>query len=440
MKIQTCGSASDPTSSPETLLRACFDAAIAAADPKRCLREYLPEPPRGRTLVLGAGKAAASMARVVECDWRGSLDGLVVTRYGHAEPCEYIRVIEAGHPLSDTQGHKASAQMLDMARGLNSDDLLLFLVSGGGSALLSLPAEGIAANEKQQVTSQLLRCGAAIDEINCVRKHLSRVKGGRLAEAAFPARVVTLAISDVAGDDPSVIASGPTVADESSLNDAQEVLRRYGIEQSPRVTQVLDDSMSETPDGSDGLFANSEYLTIARPIEGLRAAAKVARDAGVYPLILGDRIEGEAADVGLCHAGIVRSIKDEGVPVEAPVMVISGGETTVTVRGNGRGGRNVEFLLGAFSALQGISNIYGLAADTDGIDGVEENAGAYFTPADGRRAVAKDLSTKSFLANNDAYSFFRQLDRLIVTGPTRTNINDFRAILVDGCRISEAAD
>jgi len=417
------------------LLRRLFDAAVAAVSAAKCLPPRLPAPPKGRTIVVGGGKAGAAMARAVEDtvaknSWSGPLSGLVVTRYGHGVPCERIEVVEAAHPVPDAAGRKAAARMLEAVKGLGPDDLVLCLISGGGSALLAAPAEGLTLEDKQAVNRALLKSGANITEMNCVRKHLSAIKGGRLAAAAAPARVVTLAISDVPGDDPSVIASGPTVPDSTTFADALAVLAKYGIDEPHAVVEHLRAAKDETPKPGDPRFTRNEVVMLATAQDALRAAAEVARAAGVAPVILGDSIEGEARDVAAVHAGIVRQVARFGGLAEAPCVLLSGGETTVTVRGGGRGGRNAEFLLALAVALDGHPGISALAADTDGIDGSEDNAGALLAPDSLARAAAQHVNAKHRLAANDGYGFFAALDDLVVTGPTRTNVNDFRAILV----------
>jgi glycerate 2-kinase len=413
------------------LLKNLFKAAVTAASPDTCLPPHLPDPPSGRTVVIGAGKAAASMARAVEAHWDGALTGLVVTRYGHGLPLESIEVVEAGHPMPDDAGQQAAGRMLELVSDLGANDLVLCLISGGGSALLSLPAPGIAFADKQAVTRALLRCGANIREINCVRKHLSAVKGGRLAAACAPARVITLMISDVPGDDPSSIASGPTVPDPTTLADALAVLDKYGIDQPGAVLDHLRGTADETPKPGDPCFENTRHEIIARPQDSLEAAAEAARGHGFEPLILGD-LEGEARDSGLIHAGIARQIVRHGQPVAAPCLILSGGETTVTVRGKGRGGRNAEFALALALSLDGLAGVHALAADTDGIDGTEDNAGCLVSPDILRRAAAAGVDARACLADNDAYTFFESVDGLLKTGPTLTNVNDFRAILITG--------
>ena len=412
------------------LLLDMFQAAVNAAAPARCVPAHLPPRPKGRTIVVGAGKAAASMAAAVEAHWNGPLEGLVVTRYGHGAPCRNIEVIEASHPVPDAAGSRAARRILDKVSGLTADDLVLVLISGGGSALLALPADGVTLADKQVVSRALLKCGADITEMNTVRKHLSAIKGGRLAIAAAPARVATLAISDVPGDDLSVIASGPTVPDNSTRAEALAVLTKYGIEIPASVAMHLNDAASETPTPDDPRFANVTNRLVASPQKSLEAAAKVARDAGLASVILGNAIEGEARDVGLVHAGIARQCGDWGQPLKIPCALISGGETTVTVRGKGRGGRNAEFLLGLGIATDCRNGIWALAADTDGIDGSEDNAGAILTPDTLQRAKFADIDVKTRLADNDAYTLFAALDDLVMTGPTLTNVNDFRAILI----------
>ncbi|HTO46953.1 MAG TPA: glycerate kinase [Burkholderiales bacterium] len=413
----------------ELLLR-LFDAAVAAVSAAKSLPPRLPAPPKGRTVVVGGGKAGAAMAKAVEQHWRGPLSGLVVTRYGHGVPCERIEVVEAAHPVPDAAGRRAAARMLELVKGLGSDDLVLCLISGGGSALLAAPAEGLTLEDKQAVNRALLKSGANIAEMNCVRKHLSAIKGGRLAAAAAPARVVTLAISDVPGDDPSVIASGPTVPDPTTFADALAVLAKYGIDQPHAAIEHLRAAKDETPKPGDPRFARNEVIMLATAQDALRAAADLARAAGVAPVILGDSIEGEARDVAAVHAGIARQVARFGGLADPPCVLLSGGETTVTVRGAGRGGRNAEFLLALAVALDGHPGIAAIAADTDGIDGSEDNAGALLFADSLARGATQHVNAKHRLAANDGYGFFSALDDLVVTGPTRTNVNDFRAILI----------
>jgi glycerate 2-kinase len=412
------------------LLRKMFDAAIASAAPRECLPRFLPPCPKGRTIVVGAGKAAASMAQALENNWAAPLDGLVVTRYGYRVPTSRIEVIEASHPVPDAAGLNAAERMLAMVSGLSPDDLVICLISGGGSSLLPLPAPGISLGEKQAVNKALLRSGATISEMNCVRRHLSAIKGGRLAAACYPAKVVTLLISDVPGDNPINIASGPTVPDPTTSADALEVIRRYGIEVPERALALLESGDSETIKAGDPRLANIETHLIATPQIALEAAAAVAESAGIAAYILGDSIEGEARDAGTVMAGIAKQIASRRQPFKVPCILLSGGETTVTVRGVGRGGRNVEFLLSLAVALNGQPHVYALAGDTDGVDGIEEIAGAYVTPDTLTRAWAKNISARDFLTNNDGHSFFEALGDSVLTGPTLTNVNDFRAIFI----------
>ena len=410
---------------PCDLLRALFDAAVEAADPARCLPPFLPEPPAGRCVVVGAGKAAASMARAVEDHWPGDLGGLVVTRYGHGVATGRIEVVEAAHPVPDRAGREAARRILELVEALGADDLALCLISGGGSALLALPAAGVTFEDKQAVNRALLAAGATISEMNCLRKHLSAIKGGRLAAAAAPARTLSLLISDVPGDDPAVIASGPTVADPTTFADARAVLEKYAIRAPASVTARLEAADDETPKPNDPRLARSAVHIIATPAAALEAAAARARAGGVEPIILGDSLEGEARDIGALHGAMAR-----GRLVHAPLVILSGGETTVTMTGTGRGGRNAEYLLALAIALDGAAGVYALACDTDGIDGSEDNAGAIITPDSLARAATAGLDPRDRLKDNDAYGFFEALGDLVITGPTRTNVNDFRAILI----------
>ncbi len=419
-------------SAPRELLRRMFDAAIAAAQPAHCLPRHLPQAPKGRLLVIGAGKASAEMARAVEAHWTGELSGLVVTRYGYAVPCQRIEIVEAAHPVPDEAGLSAARRLLELVRGLSADDLVLCLISGGGSALLPLPIEGLTLEHKQSLNKALLKSGASINEMNCVRRHLSAIKGGRLAAACHPARVLTLAISDVPGDDPINIASGPTVADPTTCDDALAIVRRYGIELPREVREVLESGRGESVKPGDQRLARAEIKLIATPQMALEAAAEVAREAGVTPLLLGDSIEGEARDVGKVMAGIAKSAALHGQPIAPPCVLLSGGETTVTVRGQGRGGRNVEFLLALAVALDDESGVWALAGDTDGVDGAEEVAGAIVTPDTLARAWAKGIRPVDRLQENDGHGFFEALGDQVITGPTLTNVNDFRALLVQG--------
>ena len=412
------------------LLMSLFRAAVEAADPMQIVPPHLPAPPRGRTLVIGAGKASAQMARAVELNWPGPLEGLVVTRYGYQVPTERIEIVEAAHPVPDRAGLDAATRILQLVRGLTADDLVLCLISGGGSSLLPLPASGLTLADKQLVNRTLLRSGATISEMNCVRKHLSAIKGGRLGAACAPARVVTLLISDVPGDDPSVIASGPTVPDPTTCADALAILQKYSISEPAAALEHLRRGQDETPKPGDPRLVGAEAILIGTPQASLEAAAELAQAAAVTPLILGDAIEGEARDVALVHAAIARQVAAHGQPARAPCVLLSGGETTVTIRGKGRGGRNAEFLLALTIALDGHPRVHAIACDTDGIDGTEDNAGAIAGPDSLQRAAALGLRAKDFLADNDGYTFFSRLGDLVVTGPTLTNVNDFRAILI----------
>lgn len=413
------------------LLMDMFRAAVDVARPSLCVPPYLPAVPKGRTIVVGAGKAAASMAAAVEANWPGPIEGLVVTRYGHGMATSRIEVVEAAHPVPDEAGREAARRIVAKVQGLTPDDLVLCLISGGGSSLLAAPAGSILLEDKQSVNRALLKSGADIREMNCVRKHLSAVKGGRLALAAAPAPMVTLIISDVPGDDPSIIASGPTVPDPTTTAEALAVITKYKIQVPPSVRSWLDDPRSETLKPKNPRFWDVRHAMVATPQKSLQAAAKVARAAGIAPLILGDAIEGEAREVAKVFAGIASSCALHGAPLPAPCVLLSGGETTVAVRGNGRGGRNVEFLLALTIALDGRAGISALAADTDGIDGIEESAGAIMTPETLSRAAHKGLDAKARLADNDGHSFFEALGDAVITGPTLTNVNDFRAIIID---------
>lgn len=416
---------------PETLLRDMFDAAVAAAQPQICIPPHLPPPPKGKTIVIGAGKASAAMAQALEQHWNGPLSGLVVTRYDYGVPCQHIEIVEAAHPVPDAAGEKAAGRILELVQdNLSADDLVLCLISGGGSALLSLPALGLSLEDKQVVSKALLSSGANITEMNCVRKHLSAIKGGRLAAACAPAKVITLLISDVPSDDPAVIASGPTVADPTSFADALAIMKKYGIEKPRRVIKHLRQAAEETPKPGDVRLAGAETLMVARPQASLEAAADVARAGGFEPLILGDSLEGEARDVALVHAGIAKQVLHHNQPVAAPCVLLSGGETTVTVRGEGRGGRNAEFALALAVALDAQPDVYAIACDTDGIDGTEDNAGAIVAPDTLARAEAVGIDAKACLADNNGYGFFQAIKRLVMSGPTLTNVNDFRAIVI----------
>jgi hydroxypyruvate reductase len=419
---------------PRDLLRQMFDAAIASAQPALCLPPHLPAPEslsNGRLVVIGAGKASAAMARALEDHWQGPLSGLVVTRYGYAVPCSRVEIVEASHPVPDQAGLQAAERMLSLVDGLSADDLVLCLISGGGSSLLPLPLPGLSLQDKQDINRALLASGATISEMNCVRRHLSGIKGGRLAAACYPARVLTLLISDVPGDDPINIASGPTVADPSTCADALAIVRRYGIDLPPAARQLLDSGAGESIKPGDPRLARTEVRMIATPQMALEAAAKVARAAGFAAHILGDALEGEARDVGKVLAGMALQVAGRGQPFSTPCVLLSGGETTATVRGTGRGGRNVECLLAMGIALDGQAQVHALAGDTDGVDGQEEIAGALLTPDTLARAWTLGLKPLEMLANNDGHGFFEALGDAVVTGPTLTNVNDFRAILIE---------
>jgi glycerate 2-kinase len=415
---------------PRIFLCGLLDAAIAAANPDAILAPHLPPRPPGRTIVLGAGKAAAAMARAVERHM-GPVEGLVVTRYGHAVDCAAVEVVEAAHPVPDAAGQGAARRVLDYAKSAGEGDLVLCLISGGASALLTLPAEGLSLEDKQAVSRALLASGADIAQMNAVRKHLSAIKGGRLAAAAHPAKLLSLLISDVPGDDPAVIGSGPTVADPTTFADARAILGHYGIEPPPAVREHLAAARDETPKPGDPRLERAKTIIVARPQASLEAAAARAEADGVRALILGDAIEGEAREVGKVLAGIALQARRHGPPAPPPCVLLSGGETTVTLRGAGRGGRNAELLLALTLHLRGASGVSALAADTDGIDGSEDNAGALALPDSLARAGAKGLDARAMLADNDAYGFFEALGDLVVTGPTLTNVNDFRAILIE---------
>ena len=429
-----------PSPDPRATLHALFAAAVQRALPAHNTAAWLPAPPKGRTVVIGAGKAGGAMAAAVDALWPvdAPLSGLVVTRYDHVPPAykavpSRIEVVEAAHPVPDEAGRQAAQRILALAQGLTADDLVLCLISGGGSALLSLPADGLTLEDKQAVNKALLKSGGSIAEMNCVRKHLSAIKGGRLGVLCAPARVVTLAISDVPGDDPAVIASGPTVPDASTCADALAILQRYGIDLPPAAQAGLESGAFETPKPGDPRFAGHALHLIATPRQSLQAAAALATSQGLAAHILSDEIEGESREVGRVHAALARSVAQHGTPFEnnKPCVILSGGETTVTVKAKGgRGGRATEFLLGCAIALQGTPGIWVLAADTDGIDGMEDNAGAIVTPDTLARAAALGLKPADFLDRNDAYSFFAALGDLVVTAPTFTNVNDFRALLV----------
>ena len=420
---------------PRELLLGSFHAAVAAADPLQIVPPHLPAPPQGRTLVVGAGKAAASMALAVEQHWPADapLDGTVITRYAHGLLTNRINVIEAGHPVPDEAGEAAARRILDSAKRLSKDDLLLVLVSGGGSSLLSLPVETITMADLKAVTQELLHCGAIIQEINTVRKHLSLIQGGRLA-LACKAKILALVISDVTGDDPTHIASGPCAPDPTTYQDALDILNRYACKVPQAVQATLErgirGEIAETPKPGDKVFAKTENRVIATAHQSLAAAAKFFEAHGVRAAVLGDSVTGEAREVAKVYAALAREVAAHGQPWPAPVALISGGECTVTVRGKGRGGRCAEFLLSLVHDLQGAENVHALAGDTDGIDGTEDNAGAIAAPDSIARAAKLGLNAGKMLENNDGYSFFSALGDLVVTGPTRTNVNDYRVILI----------
>jgi glycerate 2-kinase len=435
--------APDPRREPRAFLEHLYRAAVERALPLHNTAAFLPPPPKGRTIVLGAGKAAGSMAHAVEALWPADkpLEGLVVTRYHHVPPRpqglkQRIEIVEAAHPVPDAAGLTAAKRILAMAHGLTKDDLVLCLISGGGSSVLTYPVEGLTLEDKQRINKDLLNSGASISEMNCVRKHLSRIKGGRLAAACAPAKVVTLTISDVPGDDPSIIASGPTVPDATSCAQAIAILQRYAIEVPGAIMSLLEQGALETPKPGDPLFKGHEVHLIATPQQSLEAAAAAARAAGLDAHILSDEMEGESREVGKVHAALARAVANKGEPFARPCVILSGGETTVTIKKQapgtprGRGGRAGEFCMGLVQALQAQPNVWALAADTDGIDGVEDNAGAFVSPDTLERALAQGMKIDAYLDRNDAYGYFEPLGGLVVTGPTHTNVNDFRAILV----------
>ena len=425
------------------LLRRMFDAAIASAQPALCIPQHLPPIPSGRLIVIGAGKASAAMAQAVEAHWKGpksQLEGLVVTRYGYAVPCEHIKIVEAAHPVPDAAGQAAAERMLQLVSGLQEDDLVLCLISGGGSSLLPLPAAGLSLEDKTELNRTLLRSGATIAEMNCVRRHLSAIKGGRLAVACYPARVHTLLISDVPGDNPMDIASGPTVGDPTSCADALDIVKRYGITLPARAQELLASGRSESIKVNDPRLARCVTRMIATPQQALEAAATIARASGIAAHILGDALEGEARDVGTVLAGMALQVSERGQPFTAPCVLLSGGETTVTVRGNGRGGRNVECLLSMGLTLKGHPRIYALAGDTDGVDGQEEIAGGILSPDSLAQTWALGYKPQEDLSNNNGHGFFGRLGDSVLTGPTLTNVNDFRAVLIEAAPEPFASD
>jgi glycerate 2-kinase len=434
--LQECRMALPDTASanPRALLRQMFDAAVAAAQPALCLGAHLPLPPKGRTIVIGAGKASAAMARAFEDLWAARdsrpLEGLVVTRYGYEVPCQHIEILQAAHPVPDAAGQQAAQRIRQRVSGLTADDLVVALISGGGSSLLVEPGVGLTLEDKQAVNASLLASGATISEMNCVRRHLSGIKGGRLAAACYPAQLLTLLISDVPGDSPMDIASGPTVGDSTTCTDALAIAERYQIALPPAARTLLESGAGETVKPVDAKLQTSTVRIVTAPQMALEAAARVAQAAGFTPYILGDSLEGESRDVARVLAGMARQVALRGQPFVRPCVLLSGGETTVTIRGKGRGGRNVEFLLALAAGLAGRPGVYALAGDTDGVDGAEEIAGALLTPDTLERAWAQGMNPRNFLDNNDAHTFFQTLDDSVITGPTLTNVNDFRAILI----------
>jgi hydroxypyruvate reductase len=415
---------------PKSFLTSIFNAAVAAADPEKTIRDHLPAKPRGRTVVIGAGKGSAQMAAAFEKAWDGPIDGLVVTRYGYGTKCERIEIIEAAHPVPDLAGLDASRRLLDKVSGLTEDDLVVALISGGGSALLPSPANGMTLADEVAVNEALLASGAPIAAMNTIRKHVSTIKGGRLAAAAFPARVVSLVVSDIPGDNPALVASGPTVPDEGSRQDALDFLAAYGIRLPEAVMAHIKSPAADAPRPDDPRFARNEVHLIASAGVSLEAAAAEARRLGVEAVILSDSIEGEAREVGSVHAAIAREVATKNRPFKKPVLLLSGGETTVTLRARGKGGRNSEFLLAFAIGIAGVGGIHALAADTDGIDGSEDNAGAFCDGSTARRMLGEGVDAKAMLAGNNAWTAFNAVGDLFVPGPTGTNVNDLRAILI----------
>ncbi len=413
---------------PQTLLRRLFDRAVAVADPMQSLAPYLPARPEGRVVVIGAGKASARMAEAVEAEW-GPCEGLVITRYGYARPCQGIEIVEAAHPVPDAAGMRATARMLDLLQGLGDGDMVLALISGGASSLLVQPAAEMTLADKQAVNAALLASGAPIGQMNVLRKHLSRVKGGQLAAAAYPARMHALLISDVPGDDPGMIGSGPTVGEGSTAAQALEIVARYGIDLPASARDVLAGQSGVVPP-DDARLSRVENVIYAAPVQSLEAAAEVARAEGLTVRILGDALEGEARDVAEVHAVLARDVQAGLAPGDAPVLLLSGGELTVTRRGDGVGGPNAEYALALALALNGAGGIHALACDTDGVDGAAEVAGAVIGPETLAQATAAGVDPEQALAINDAHGFFGAIGGQVVTGPTLTNVNDFRAILI----------
>tara|TARA_R110002110_G_scaffold54129_14_gene155599 strand:- start:620 stop:1912 length:1293 start_codon:yes stop_codon:yes gene_type:complete len=415
---------------PKQFLKDLMLMSLADVRPENCVPSALPPRPAGRTIVIGAGKASAAMAQAFERAWDGPLSGLVITRYGFALPCEQIEIVEASHPVPDAAGRDATARIMQLAQTLGPDDLLVALISGGGSSLMIAPVDGVSLEDKQEVNRLLLKSGADITEMNCVRKHLSGIKGGRLAALAAPAALHCLMISDVPGDDPAVIASGPTVPDPTTLADARDILRRYEITPPSSVARALEDSANETPKPGNPAFESTINELVARPLQMLQTAETEAGQHGLNVINLGDRIEGEAREVAKAMAGIARSIQESSTPCTAPALLLSGGELTVTVRGNGAGGPNQEFSLALAMALEGRAGIYAISCDTDGVDGNNDVAGAVIAPDTLTRGKNAGLIADDYLKSNDAGGYFATIKDLVITGPTYTNVNDFRAILV----------
>ncbi len=414
----------------QDLLLASFDKVVETAVPQNCLPAYIPEPPKGNTYIVGAGKAAAKMAQVFEEYYKGEYSGSVITRYGFVAETKTIKVVEASHPNPDQAGRDAAKEILEIAAKATEDDLLICLLSGGGSALLSCPPEEVDFDELKNLNDQLLKCGASIHEINCVRKHLNTAFGGKLAVAAAPANILTLSISDVSGDDPSSIASGPTVGDPTTLAQAKKVIKKYKLTAGPSIAAYLDDAANETPKPKDKIFEKSDYKLIATPEKSIQAAVKFFEEEKITPYVLSSELEGDTNECAFFHASIAHRILDKDEPFQKPCVLISGGETTVKVEGQGQGGPNTQFMLKLAIDLAGAENIYALACDTDGIDGIMDNAGAVIAPDTLKRAKENDLSARAYLENNDSYNFFKVLDDLVIPGPTHTNVNDYRAILL----------
>lgn len=412
------------------LLQGLFELAVERAQPALAVSRHLPQKPKGRTIVIGAGKASAQMARAFEKAWAGEISGLVVTRYGYAEPCERIEIVEAAHPVPDAAGFEAAKRLKAIVSGLTADDLVVALISGGGSALLPAPAEGLTLEDEQAINRALLASGAPIGVMNLIRNQFSTIKGGRLAALAAPARVATLVVSDVPGDDPALVASGPTIALSGTRADARKFAELYRLDLPEAAKRLLAGDDNPAPRADDPRFVGNSVVTIASAALSLTAAAEEARKRGIAAAVLSDSIEGEARDVALVHAAIAKEIAQRNQPFEKPVVLLSGGETTVTLRGKGRGGRNGEFLLSLAIALDGVEGVTALAGDTDGIDGSEDNAGAFVDGTSARRMREAGVDPLAALANNDAYGAFEAIGDLLVTGPTGTNVNDFRAILV----------